>query len=184
MSWQRPEPNRVTAEDLAALVSHPAHGRFDLTTNVGRLKARRAGFDVPKFKRGWKASGRDWQRSVCSMCDVVVDRPYRKYCDACWKETMKSGRCRKVDANQGEIVDALRAIGCCVEDMSSAGGGFPDLLIWSPFLKSTLLAEVKNLKAHGRLNKKQIAWHANWRGQVAVITNVDEALRLVGAPVK
>lgn len=92
----------------------------------------------------------------------------------------RRGMPRKTDANQAEIVEALRKVGCCVEDMSSYGGGVPDLLVWSPFRKATLLFEVKNPKAKGKLNKLQQEWHTKWRGQVCVVMSVDEALREVG----
>ncbi len=44
---------------------------------------------------------------------------------------MKSnkGYAHKVDANQSDVVDALRRVGAIVEVTSSAGGGFPDLVV-------------------------------------------------------
>lgn len=38
-------------------------------------------------------------------------------------------RAARTDANQVEIVSALRAIGCSVSDTSGVGGGFPDLAV-------------------------------------------------------
>lgn len=35
----------------------------------------------------------------------------------------------KVDANQSDVVDALRRVGAIIEVTSSAGGGFPDLVV-------------------------------------------------------
>lgn len=86
---------------------------------------------------------------------------------------------RKVDANQAEIVDALRSIGCLIADMSAVGRGFPDLLV--SFRGKLLLLEVKNPKAHGKLNKLQREWHANWKGQAAVVHSIEEALQVVTA---
>lgn len=44
---------------------------------------------------------------------------------------MKSnkGYAHKVDANQSDVVDALRRVGAIIEVTSSAGGGFPDLVV-------------------------------------------------------
>ena len=86
---------------------------------------------------------------------------------------------RKVDANQSEIVDALRSIGCLITDMSAVGRGFPDLLI--SFRGRLFLLEIKNPKAHGKLNKLQQEWHANWQGQAAVVHSIEEALQVVTA---
>ena len=86
---------------------------------------------------------------------------------------------RKVDANQAEIVDALKSIGCLIADMSAVGRGFPDLLV--SFRGKLLLLEVKNPKARGKLNKLQQEWHEQWRGQAAVVYSIEEALQVVTA---
>lgn len=90
----------------------------------------------------------------------------------------------KADTAQKAIIDALRASGCSVCIISGANGqsGVPDLLVgrWP----TNFLLEVKTPKAKGRsegqLSNLQKAWHANWRGQVAVVRTVDEALAAVG----
>ena len=38
-------------------------------------------------------------------------------------------RAAKIDANQNEIVDALRKAGCSVQILSSVGKGCPDILV-------------------------------------------------------
>ena len=38
-------------------------------------------------------------------------------------------RAKRVDANQGEIVDALRAVGAKVQPLHMVGEGVPDLLV-------------------------------------------------------
>lgn len=84
----------------------------------------------------------------------------------------------KVDVNQGDIVDALRAVGAKVEPLHQVGGGVPDLLVsWRGDL---WLLEVK--VPGGKLTPKQQEWHAVWRcDRVRIVTSVDQALRAIGA---
>ena len=119
--------------------------------------------------------------SICHECGAVVYKANRKYCDWCWREQVSARRNtpRKVDANQAEIVDALKSIGCLIADMSAVGRGFPDLLV--SFRGKLLLLEVKNPKARGKLNKLQQEWHEQWRGQAAVVYSIEEALQVVTA---
>ena len=89
----------------------------------------------------------------------------------------------KVDANQPDIVKALRGVGCSVQDLSKVGGGCPDLLVARNGV--SILIEVigpdkaKRFPPSG-LSKGQIAWHASWRGPVHTVNSVDDALRVVG----
>lgn len=92
----------------------------------------------------------------------------------------KRGVPRRIDANQPEIVAALEQAGCLVLDMSSVGGGVPDLLVCDPERKLYLL-EVKNPAAKGKLNKLQEQFHQDWaQAKPAVVTSVAEALSAVG----
>lgn len=91
-------------------------------------------------------------------------------------------RAARVDANQGDVVDALRAIGCSVALTHAAGGGFPDLVVGVDGIN--LLIEVKDGKkppSERKLTKDQVLFHAQWRGQIAVVKNVAEALQLIGS---
>lgn len=72
---------------------------------------------------------------------------------------------RKVDANQAEIVDRLRALHCEVHDMSRMGQGWPDLLI--NLCGETYVAEVKT--ARGKFTPAQIEFHAEWSGRPIVL---------------
>lgn len=86
-------------------------------------------------------------------------------------------RAAKRDKNEREIIDALLKIGCTVQQLDDAY--VPDLLvgyITSTGDKINILMEVKNKK--GTLKKGQIAWHESWKGQVAVVRTVEEALDL------
>lgn len=88
-------------------------------------------------------------------------------------------RAAKVDRNQGEIVEALRAAGASVWVI-----GLPvDLLVGKNGV--TALVEVKSLvgkrkpKAAG-YTELQLDFMATWRGgAVATVTDVDSALRVV-----
>lgn len=120
--------------------------------------------------------------SICSKCgEKVPGKPNRKYCDACWKSQVRlhRGHPRRKDANQPEIVDGLEKVGASVIDASAIGGGFPDLVVG--YKKRTFLLEVKNPKAKGKLNELQEIFFATWRGQVAVVNNLEEALAVIGA---
>lgn len=82
---------------------------------------------------------------------------------------------RKVDANQAEIVAALRSLGASVISLHDAGSGIPDLLVG--FRGVTRLVEVKNPDTKGKLNERQIHWHSLWRGDpVVVVYSVDDVL--------
>lgn len=90
-------------------------------------------------------------------------------------------RAAKVDANQGEIVNALRSIGASVEPLHQIGGGCPDLLVG--FRGVNFLLEVKDgskPRSHRIITPAESAWHAAWAGQVAIVVNIDQALAAIG----
>lgn len=90
-------------------------------------------------------------------------------------------RAAKVDANQKEIVDALRAIGCTVQHLHAVGQGCPDLLVGRG--QVNYLIEVKDgakVKSAQKLTPQQVEWHGMWRGTVNIATCVDDAMRVVG----
>ena len=93
-------------------------------------------------------------------------------------------RRRKVDANQSQIVDALRKIGCCVIDLSASGDGVMDLLVC--YRRRMWMVEVKNLKGRGDiLTPAQIKLHkaiGDAGCEVHIVRSVDEALALVTRP--
>lgn len=89
-------------------------------------------------------------------------------------------RAAKIDANQNEIVKALRQIGCSVQSLASVGKGVPDLLVG--FRGVNFLIEVKDgskPKSAQKLTADQIEWHNNWQGKVFVINSVDQAIDLI-----
>lgn len=89
-------------------------------------------------------------------------------------------RAAKVDDNQSEIVKALRAIGATVQPIHQIGKGCPDLLVgWRGM--NTLLELKDGAKAPSarKLTQDEVDWHANWRGQVAVVETVEQAIEAV-----
>jgi hypothetical protein len=83
----------------------------------------------------------------------------------------------RIDANQPEIVKALRAAGASVQSLADLGRGVPDLLVgWRGI---NLLFEVKDgakRPSARRLTPGEEQWHRRWRGQVVVVESVDDAL--------
>jgi hypothetical protein len=83
----------------------------------------------------------------------------------------------RVDANQPEIVKALRAAGASVQSLANLGGGVPDLLVgWRGV---NLLFEVKDgakRPSARRLTPDEERWHRKWRGQVFVVESGKQAL--------
>ena len=94
-------------------------------------------------------------------------------------------RTSKVDRNQSEIVHALRAAGATVHPLHTVGAGCPDLLVG--FRGANFLIEVKDWKAapsDRKLTPAQVNWHRDWRGHVATVNSVREALEAIGIPFK
>lgn len=92
-------------------------------------------------------------------------------------------RAAAVDQNQSAIVDALRAVGCTVQPLHAVGKGCPDVLAGRNGIN--VLLEIKDGSkppSARKLTRDQVLWHDAWRGQVAVVTSVKEALEAVGVP--
>lgn len=89
-------------------------------------------------------------------------------------------RAARVDANQGEIVDGLRQIGCSVAITSSLGSGFPDLCVGSRGRNSLLEIKQSGVSPSKRaLTEDEAKWHADWKGQVATVEGLQEAIKVV-----
>ena len=89
-------------------------------------------------------------------------------------------RAAKIDANQTEIVKALRQVGASVQSLASTGKGCPDLLIG--FRGVNWLLEIKDgqkVKSARKLTPDQIEWHESWRGRVYIVESVDQAISLL-----
>jgi hypothetical protein len=94
-------------------------------------------------------------------------------------------RAARVDGNQAEIVAALRSVGASVATCHAVGQGFPDLAVgWQG---GTYLLEIKDPskpKSDQKLTPSQVAWHETWRGHVAVVKTVRDALEAIGIQYK
>ena len=89
-------------------------------------------------------------------------------------------RAARVDANQAEIVDALRGVGASVQPLHAVGAGCPDLLVG--FMGYNWLMEVKDgdkPPSARKLTKDQIKWHGEWQGQACIVENAEQALYLL-----
>ena len=92
----------------------------------------------------------------------------------------------KIDANQPEIVKALRKIGCTVEILSAVGKGCPDIIVGYNMhsgIKCNVFFEIKDgakPKSARKLTPDQVKWHEQWQGAVYVVDSVDDALKIIG----
>lgn len=115
---------------------------------------------------------------------------------------------KKVDGNQPRVVRAIRDARISVAHTHSVGKGFPDIVIGVPGgltivgnydIKKVMaalskIAGVKVIEGASLLleikddaqppSKRQLTpdeknWHLTWQGQVAIVNNEEEALRLI-----
>ena len=90
-------------------------------------------------------------------------------------------RAARRDANEREIIDALREVGATVQPLDIKG--VPDLLVG--FAGRNLLMEVKDGSkppSARRLTSDQVKWHREWGGLVHVVNNVNEAMIVMLSP--
>ena len=93
-------------------------------------------------------------------------------------------RAAKIDANQPEIVGALREVGASVAITSAVGDGFPDLVVG--FRGFNFLMEIKDgtkPPSARKLTDDQIEFHADWLGSLCVVKTINEALIAIGVKV-
>lgn len=83
----------------------------------------------------------------------------------------------KVDANQPEIVDALRRAGATVQHLHTVGHGCPDIAVG--YGGRTYLLEIK--RAGARMTPDEVEWHERWQGHATVVYCVRDALDVIGA---
>lgn len=91
-------------------------------------------------------------------------------------------RAAHLDGNHGEIVAALRAVGCLVQSLAGVGDGVPDLLVG--YRRQVWLLEIKDgakVPSKRKLTPAEQEWHSRWAGYpVRVVESVTEALAAVG----
>ena len=86
----------------------------------------------------------------------------------------------RIDANQPEIVKALRWAGATVAMTHMVGSGFPDIVVG--LNGKTVLMEIKDGSlppSRRRLTPDETAFHDNWLGSVYVVESVDDAFRVL-----
>jgi hypothetical protein len=91
-------------------------------------------------------------------------------------------RAARVDANQAEIVKALRRVGATVQPLHTVGDGCPDLLVG--YRGTNHLLELKDGSkppSARQLTDDQKRWHNHWRGIAHVVTSINDALCVIGA---
>lgn len=90
-------------------------------------------------------------------------------------------RAAKIDANQKEVVDAMRAIGATVHSLAALGDGCPDLLVG--YNGRTVLMEVKDGNKPQweiKLTPAQEKWHKSWTGStLAIVYGPEGAIKLL-----
>jgi hypothetical protein len=80
----------------------------------------------------------------------------------------------KRDANEGPIVDALKAAGATVRRLSETG--VPDLIVGID--GANYLLEVKD--KGGKLTEAEDTFFNEWQGQKTIVRTPEEALRAIG----
>lgn len=83
----------------------------------------------------------------------------------------------KVDANQEEIVKALRSMGATVQSLATIGKGCPDILVG--FRRKNVLFEIKDgslAPSKRQLTDDEKRWQATWAGQCKTIGSAEEAI--------
>lgn len=89
-------------------------------------------------------------------------------------------RAARVDSNQEAITEALRKIGASVQHLHSQGAGCPDLLVgWRGMNTLLEIKDGSKPPSARKLTEDQVKWHAEWRGQVTVVENVEQAIAAV-----
>lgn len=86
----------------------------------------------------------------------------------------------RVDANQSAIVEALRKLGATVLHLHTIGKGAPDIAVG--YMGKNALIEIKDGSkppSARKLTPDEERFHAEWRGQVAVVESVDEAIAFI-----
>ena len=82
----------------------------------------------------------------------------------------------KVDANQAEIVQALRDVYCSVLLLHRVGQGCPDIAVG--YQGSVYFLEIKTEK--GKLTPPETKFQDSWRGHYAIVRTPEDALRAIG----
>lgn len=91
-------------------------------------------------------------------------------------------RAARVDANQNEIVRALRDMGASVAITSMVGSGFPDIVVG--YQGRNYLIEIKDGSkppSKRKLTPDEQEFFDTWRGTVFITNDINETLEIIGA---
>ena len=89
---------------------------------------------------------------------------------------------KRVDANQKQIVESLRKIGCSVTVLSMVGKGCPDILVGKD--GKNFLFEIKDgekVPSQKKLTPDEVKFRDNWRGQVDIVESINDAVAIIFA---
>lgn len=89
---------------------------------------------------------------------------------------------KRTDANQREIVAALRKCGASVFILSEVGKGCPDLLIG--LCGKNYLGEVKDgakPPSGQRLTEKEQLFFDSWKGQVCILKSLEDVFHFINS---
>lgn len=92
-------------------------------------------------------------------------------------------RAAKVDANQGEVVSALRAAGIWCHSTAALGNGFPDLLVWRNGFHLFELKDGTRAASARKLSPMEVAFIASCPGPVHVALCVEDVFKVLGLTV-
>ncbi len=87
---------------------------------------------------------------------------------------------KRVDRNQSEIVEILRALGASVFILSEVGKGCPDILIG--LYGQNFLAEIKDGAkplSQQKLTESELKFFDTWKGQVTIIRSINDVYEFV-----
>lgn len=86
-------------------------------------------------------------------------------------------RAARTDSNQVAIVSALRKLGATVLHLHTIGKGCPDIIVGHQGIN--VLMEIKDSAkppSARKLTADEQKFHDAWRGQVAIVESVDQAV--------
>lgn len=83
----------------------------------------------------------------------------------------------RIDDNQKEIIAGLRKIGASVVSLAAVKKGLPDIIVG--YQGVNYLFEIKDGSkpaSRRKLTPSQEILHANWKGQIAIVNTLEEAI--------
>ena len=87
---------------------------------------------------------------------------------------------RRTDANQKELVKAIRKLGASVQDLSQVGKGCPDILVG--YKGVNYLFEIKNPDmppSKRRLTPDEMKFFEDWKGEMTIVKTIDDILGIL-----